>query len=81
MLEDVGVQIPGVGRFVRQQRAAESHQLDLQTVLLFGHLLRHFRYILLGAVNHTDLNVLRFITLLVAADQRQTRQHYRGGGP
>ncbi len=24
MLEDVGVQIPGVGRFVRQQRAAES---------------------------------------------------------
>lgn len=26
-------------------------------------------------------NVLRFITLLVAADQRQTRQHYRGGGP
>ncbi len=37
-----------------------------------GHLLRHFRHILLGAVNHTDLNVLRFITLLVAADQRQT---------
>ena len=81
MLEDVGVQIPGVGRLVGQQRAAEPHQLDLQTVLLFGHLLRHFRHILLGAVNHTDLNVLRFITLLVAADQRQTRQHHCGGGP
>ena len=39
------------------------------------------RHILLGAVNHTDLNVLRFITLLVAADQRQTRQHHCGGGP
>ena len=80
MLEDVGVQIPGVGRFVRQQRAAEPHQLNLQTILLFGHLLRHFRHILFSAINHADLNVLRFITLLVAADQRQTRQHYRGGG-
>ncbi|UNB79628.1 hypothetical protein MJK72_28085 [Klebsiella pneumoniae] len=44
MLEDVGVQIPGVGRVVRQQSGAELHQLDLQTVLLFGHLLRRFRF-------------------------------------
>ena len=55
----------------------------LSTTLAFGQLSNaslngnyYFRHILLGAVNHTDLNVLRFITLLVAADQRQTRRRY-----
>ena len=81
MLEDVGVQIAGVGGLIGQQRAAKTHQLNVEAIFLFGHFLRYFRHILFRAVNHADFNVFRIAALLVAARQQQARQHHGGGCP
>jgi len=75
MLEDVGIQLPLVGGIVRQQRAAEAHQLHVQAIFLFRHLFGDFRHVLFGAVDDADFNVFGIAATLIAPCQQQASQY------
>ena len=72
MLEDVGIQFPLVGGIVRQQRAAEAHQLHVQAIFLFRHLFGDFRHVLFSNLCVEKLFVF-FVALRVGLDNAALR--------
>ncbi|MNT64093.1 hypothetical protein D3C72_2019640 [compost metagenome] len=65
VLEYVGIQFAFVGGIIGQQRTAKANQLHVQAIFLFGHPFGDFCYVLLGAVNDANLDMV-LIDLLIA---------------
>ena len=72
VLEGVQVDIAFAQRFVWQHVIVEGDQLDVQTVFLFRHFLRHFSHLLLCADDHADLDVVWILFILATARQSQS---------
>lgn len=70
VLEHIGVQFAFVGGVVRQQRAAETDQFDVQPVFLFRHLPGDFCHVLFRAVDDADFDMV-LVGFLIAALKRQ----------
>lgn len=71
MLERVRVDIAFAQRFVRQNVVVKSHQLDIETIFLFGDFFGDFSNLLFRTHNYAHFNMVRIFFFLTATCQSQ----------